>query len=150
MASGGKDTQGAVSLGKDEGWSKSRRNERECFNCHEVGHLRQDCVNEKRVKCFNCDGIGHVQRDCKEPEKVRLRTDKMAWDENGRRGEMIKKMITAKGERTHSGMTVVQAFLEVDQGKMGQVRRELGIKILEILGLDVKQVVGQDKEVRGI
>ena len=54
-------------------WSTLRKSERECFNCHEKGHLRQDCVNEKRVKCFNCEEIGHVQRDCKEPEKDRPR-----------------------------------------------------------------------------
>ena len=120
------------------------RKEKECFNCHEVGHLRQNCENRKRIKCFNCEKLGHVQKDCAEPVVVRQKED--CW----RDSDMVRRLIASRATQSSSGMAVVQAFLEVEEGKMWKVKREIGIKILTVLGLEASSLVGYDKEVKGI
>ena len=49
---------------EDSEWTTVGNSERKkvkvCFNCHEAGHLRQNCVHKKRIKCFNCEKLGHV------------------------------------------------------------------------------------------
>ena len=102
------------------------RRAKECYNCHEVGHLRQDCVNRKRIKCFNCEKIGHVQKDCEEPVIVRQK------DEGWRDTDMARRLVASRATQSSSGMTVVQAFLEVEEGKMWKIKREIGLKILEV------------------
>ena len=125
------------------------RKGKECFNCHEVGHLRQNCVNKKRIKCFNCEKLGHVKKDCEEPAVVRQKFEAASgW----RDSELVRKLIASRNTATQSssGMTVVQAYLEVDEGKLWRVKRDIGLKILEILGLEASSIVGQNKEVKGI
>ena len=120
---------------------------KECFNCHETGHLRQNCVNKKKVKCFNCEKLGHVQKDCGEPTIVRQRVEPAnVWKDS----DMARKLIASRATQSSSGMTVVEAYLEVDEGKMWKVKREIGIKILEILGLNAASIVGHNKDVKGI
>ena len=139
----------AGAKGADTGakWS-TNDSRKECYNCHEVGHVRSNCTNEKRLKCFNCEQIGHVQKDCTEPERVKERV--VINPEENRRNDTARKMMVERSARTGTGMIVLQAILEVENGKSWQVKRELGMKILQVLGLKVEEVVGQDKEVRGI
>ena len=135
---------------EESDWTKVRsegRKAKECYNCHEVGHLRQECNNRKRVKCFNCEQVGHVQRDCAEPAVVRPKEDgAIVWKDNS----VARKIIASRSVQSSSGMTVVQAFLEVEEGKMWKVKREIGVKILEVLGLDASSLIGRDNEVKGI
>ena len=120
---------------------------KECFNCHEVGHLRQNCNNKKRLKCFNCEKLGHIQKDCEAPSVVRQRVDVApGWRDT----DIARKIVASRATQSSSGMTVLQAYLEVDDGKMWKVQRDLGLKVLEILGFDASTVVGQDKDVKGI
>ena len=120
------------------------RKAKECYNCYEVGHLRQNCVNRKRVKCFNCEKLGHIQKDCIEPSVVRQRDE--AWRDN----EVVKRLVASRATQSSAGMTVLQAFLEVDEGQMWKVKRDLGITILEFLGLEPSLIVGYNKDVKGI
>lgn len=41
---------------------------RRCFNCNEVGHFAQQCMQGK-PSCFNCGEAGHIQRNCPKPRK---------------------------------------------------------------------------------
>ena len=129
-------------VGDSEGKRK-----KECFNCHEVGHLRQNCTNRKRIKCFNCEKLGHTQKDCIEPAVVRQKVDATpGW----RDSDTARKLVASRTAQSSSGMTVVQAYLVIEDGKMWKVTRELGLKILDILGLEIASVVGQNKDVKGI
>ena len=134
-------------LAEETEWStvgSAGRRVKECYNCHEVGHLRQDCTNRKRVKCFNCEKVGHVQKDCDEPTILRQRED--GW----KNSDMVRKLIASRSTQSNSGMTVVQAYLEVEEGKLWKVKRDIGLKILDVLGLESRSLVGHSKEVKGI
>ena len=96
------------------------------------------------IKCFNCEKIGHVQKDCAEAVVVRQK------DEGWRDSDMARRLVASRGTQSSSGMTVVQAFLDVEEGKMWKVKREIGMKILEVLGLQASSIVGYNKEVKGI
>lgn len=41
--------------------------DRECFQCYQKGHSKNDCPNEKVLKCRNCDEIGHHSKECPKP-----------------------------------------------------------------------------------
>ena len=104
------DSEGWSTVGSGEG-----RKNKECFNCHEEGHLRHECKNKKRLKCFNCEKLGHIQKDCEEATVVRQRIDNApGW----RDSELARKLIASRSTQSSSGMTVIQALLEVDDGKV--------------------------------
>ena len=101
--------------------SNDGRKVKECFNCHEAGHLRQDCKNKKRIKCFNCERIGHMQKDCEEPTVVRQKIENTpGWRDT----DIARKLVASRATQSSSGMTVLQAYLEVDDGKLWRINRE--------------------------
>ena len=41
-----------------------------CFNCNGIGHVQQNCPNQRAYRtnyrrCFLCGKVGHVQKDCR-------------------------------------------------------------------------------------
>ena len=110
-----------------------------------MGHLQQNCENRKRIKCFICEKLGPEQKDCAETIVVRQKDDR--W----RDSDMVRRIVASRATQSSSGMAVVQAFLEVEDGKMWKVKREIGIKILQVQCLEEALCkVVYNKEVRGI
>ena len=120
------------------------RSEMECFNCYEKGHERRHCNNEKRIKCFNCDEIGHVMRNCEKPPKE-VDTNRREVDKETE--ELARRLSDRRWGGGTTKMTTIEAVLEVEKGKMKEVTRELGIKILQILDIKPEEVMGRDKEI---
>ena len=126
------------------------RSEMECFNCYEKGHERRQCTNDKRIKCFNCDEIGHVMRNCGKPPKEVDTNRKEGREVDKETEELARRLSDRRWGGSTTKMTTIEAVLEVEKGKMKEVTRELGIKILQILDIKPEEVMGRDKEIWGI
>jgi hypothetical protein len=55
-----------VLLGTVDG--KKREDKRECFKCHQKGHIAMNCPNKKEIKCETCGG-NHRTIACWEDER---------------------------------------------------------------------------------
>ena len=40
------------------------REQKTCWNCNEVGHVRAQCQKKREVTCFGCGQKGHIRREC--------------------------------------------------------------------------------------
>ena len=65
------------------------------------------------LKCFNCEKLGHIQKDCEAPSVARQRVDVApGWRDT----DIARKIVASRATQSSSGMTVLQAYLEVDDG----------------------------------
>lgn len=61
--------QGAATLTASRSSDKDKY-ERECYRCHEKGHIARDCRIKPKIKCFNCNEIGHISVNCTKPKVI--------------------------------------------------------------------------------
>ena len=86
-------------------------------------------------------------RSCEKPMKE-VDIHRRQVDKNTE--ELARKLSDRRWMGSSTKMTTIEAVLEVEQGKMREVNRELGIKILQILDINPTEVMGMEKEIWGI
>ena len=85
-----------------------------------------------------------MMRNCEKPPKE-VDTNRREVDKETE--ELARRLSDRRWGGGTTKMTTIEAVLEVEKGKMKEVTRELGIKILQILDIKPEEVMGRDKEI---
>lgn len=116
------------------------RDERECWNCGQKGHISSNCQRPHRKRCYRCKTVGHIARECPEVEcfkchgKGHISTScKVQWGSMENRYEGKKEEKRDRGSRRDDGQwrsgvnrRFVGAIGESETEGEGEIEQERG------------------------